>query len=567
MTTPLPRRDFLRTGFAAVGAFMLAPSNKRFWTLPQGVGSHPQWTPIAQSRPILEIPSAGPVVTIDGLPFAPTWFGDSFASGGLPFHAPESPPRWAQLDEHVDVAVIGGGLSGLATAHSLRDRNWVLFDLRTRFGGNAMGESWNRLPYSLGSAYFMVPDKGSDLDQLYDSLGVYAQAKIDATPGFHFEFGGEILDDICQNCSPEEFAALKKYRAAVQEYANNNYPDIPWTDAATRELVRQLDTQTFHESVDATCGGTTPPMLARALQAYCYSSFGVGWDELSAAAGWNFIAAEEFGRIVLPGGNAGLATLYWKELASVPWISPERPRMRAGCMVTNIRMEPQGASIAWRDLTGKTHTLGAKHIVYAGSKHILPHMLPELSTLDPEKFEAVHQVQSVGYLVVNVLLTQRVHEVFYDLFTIHDNQFPMGDEAFESDRRITDAVNGTFAVASSHPHGDVLTLYWPLPWHTARFTIIYDESVLTYAALAAPQIKRLLEVVGLSDAAVASIRMTRWGHAMPYARPGTYAGDLCDVLRRPLNDRVWFANQDNWLLPAVETCLSEASWVAKNMPR
>ena len=566
MTGHIQRRDFLRTGFAAVGAFMLTPSNRRLWNLPQDFGNRARWTPIAQSCPILPIPSVTTSTIIDGLPFAPTWFGDSFASGGFPFHSPESPPRWAQLDEHVDVAVIGGGLSGLATAHALRNRNWVLFDLRTRFGGSAMGESWNRLQYSLGSAYFMVPDKGSDLDRLYDSLGVYAHAQVDTGAGFRFEFGGEILDDICENCTPEEIVALKKYGAAVQDFANKNYPEIPWTDDATREFVRQLDTQNFHESVDAICGGTTPPMLARALEAYCFSSFGVGWDELSAAAGWNFIAAEEFGRLVMPGGNAGLATLFWKELAGIPCKSPDRPRLRAGCIVTNIRMEAQGVSLAWRDLTGKTHTLGAKQVVYAGSKHILKHMMPELSTLDPEKYEATNQVLSVPYLVVNVLLTRRVHEKFYDIFTIHDEQFPMSANDFEQDRRITDAVNGTFAVATPHPNGDILTLYWPLPWHTARFSIISDESVLTYAALAAPQIKRILEVLSVTDSDVASIRMTRWGHAMPYARPGTYSGDLCDVLRRPMNDRIWFANQDNWLLPAVETCLQEAMWVAKNMP-
>ena len=567
MTAPVQRRDFLRTGFAAVGAIMLAPSNRRLWNLPGGVGNHPQWIPVPQSCPILPIPSVTATTMIDGLPFAPTWFGDSFASGGLPFHVPESPPQWAQLDEHCAVAIIGGGLSGLATAHALRDKDWMLFDLRTRFGGNSMGESWNRLPYSQGSAYFMVPDKGSEFDRLYDSLGVYATAQVDTGSGFRFEFAGQLFDDICKDCTQEEVAALQRYGAAVADYANNNYPDIPWTDDTTRQLVRQLDTQTFHESVDATCGGITPPMLARALEAYCFSSFGVGWDELSAAAGWNFIAAEESGRLVMPGGNAGLATLFWKELAGIPWKSAQSPRLRAGCIVTNIRMEARGVSIAWRDLAGKTHTLGAKQVVYAGSKHILPHMMPELSTLDPEKFEAIPQVHTVAYLVVNVLLTQRVHEKFYDIFAIHDDQFPMGDAAFESDRRITDAVNGTFAIASPHISGDVLTLYWPLPWHTARFTIVYDQSLQTYATLAAPQIRRLLKLLGVTDSDVASIRMTRWGHAMPYARPGTYFGDLCDVLRRPMNERIWFANQDNWLLPAVETCLSEASWVAKNMPR
>ncbi|NDG64701.1 MAG: hypothetical protein EBY29_14760, partial [Planctomycetes bacterium] len=75
MTAPVQRRDFLRTGFAAVGAIMLAPSNRRLWNLPGGVGNHPQWIPVPQSCPILPIPSVTATTMIDGLPFAPTWFG------------------------------------------------------------------------------------------------------------------------------------------------------------------------------------------------------------------------------------------------------------------------------------------------------------------------------------------------------------------------------------------------------------------------------------------------------------------------------------------------------------
>lgn len=566
MSTPIQRRDFLRSGFAAVGAFMLAPAAQRFLPTFDDLRTRPSWTPLARSCPIRAIPSVELTQLIGGLPFAPTWFGDSFAGGGFPFHAPETPPVWADLDEHVDVAIIGGGLSGLATAYGIRDRDWVLFDLRDRFGGNAMGESWNRLPYSLGSAYFMVPDEGSDLDLLYQRLGVYELARVDEGGGFKVEYEDALLEDLCQDCTADEIAAMKNYRSAVTNYANKTYPEIPWSDPDTQAFVQLLDIENFHISVDAACGGITPPLLAKALQAYCYSSFGIGWDELSAAAGWNFVAAEEFGRLVLPGGNAGLATLFWKDLASVPKRANGRDRLRAGCLATNIRLEAQGVSISWRDAADRVRTLGAKHVVYAGSKHIFRHMMPELATIDPEKFEALHQTPTVPYVVVNALLTRKVHEQFYDIFSIHDAQFPMYDEAFEADRRITDVLDGTFAVATPHPNADVLTLYWPLPWHTARFTIIQPESFGEYALLAAPQIRRLLRLVGITDNDVAQIRMTRWGHAMPYAQPGTYAGNLCETLRRPIANRVWFANQDNWLLPAVETCLTEAAWVTKNLP-
>ena len=568
MPRDLRRREFLGAGLAAVGSYLIASTARgRGWDPPPLVRPWPDWAAVPSTTPILRIPAVSPTVSIGGLPFHPKWLGDSFSGGGFPFHTPEAPPRWAALDEHVDVAIVGGGLSGLATAHEMRDRDFVLFDLRDRFGGNAIGEEWKRIPYSLGSAYFMVPDDGDALDRLYTSLGVYEAARIDEGSGFRIEYGDVLLDDLCADCTQEERLAFERYRAAVLHYANNAYPYLPWIDAASEAVVRSLDGQTFHEAVTAACAGPVPALLAKAIQAYCYSSFGVGWDELSAAAGWNFVAAEEFGRIVLPGGNAGFATMLWDSLAALPPRANGRARLRGNCMVTAMRLDRHGVALSYRGPGGEPRTLGANQVVYAGSKHIFPHLVEGLAAIDPAKYEATQRVHTVGYIVANVLLNRPVHPEFYDIFSIHDDQFPMGDEAFEQDRRITDCLDGSFAYATAHPQGDVLTLYWPLPWHTARFTIIDDASLTTYATLAAPQIRRLLALVGMSASDINSIRMARWGHAMPWAPPGTYSDELCAELRRPLADRIWFANQDNWLLPAVETCLTEAMWVAKHLPR
>jgi hypothetical protein len=371
------------------------------------------------------------------------------------------------------------------------------------------------------------------------------------------------------DCTPDEAAALRAYQAAVEERAFCAYPALPWEDRGTRELVRLLDQRDFRTDVTQACGGHVPPMLARALQAYCTSSFGVCWSELSAAAGWNFVAAEEYGRLVLPGGNAGLATLLWERLTAERGRGERGDgawsRLRAGCTVTDVRPLREGVALAWRDAQGRTRTLGARHVVLAGSKHIVHHIVPDVRQLDPDKYEAMHQVPTMAYLVANVLLRRAHGQRFYDLFAIHDERFPMSEGEFQADRRITDAVNGSLAVSVAHPHADVLTLYWPLPWATSRFDVVQEDAWRSAAEWAAPQIRRLLPVLGLEPRDVAGVRLARWGHAMPYARPGTYSGDLCEILRRPVQDRMWFANQDNWLLPAVETCLSEATWTASQI--
>jgi len=96
-------------------------------------------------------------VTVDGLPFASWYTGDDFPDEGIPFH--HNPPvAIPQPEESVDVAVVGGGLSGLSTAYLLRRYAPVVLELHDRFGGNAMGESWDGIPLSLGSAYVITPD-------------------------------------------------------------------------------------------------------------------------------------------------------------------------------------------------------------------------------------------------------------------------------------------------------------------------------------------------------------------------------------------------------------------------
>ena len=42
------------------------------------------------------------------------------------------------------------------------------------------------------------------------------------------------------------------------------------------------------------------------------------------------------------------------------------------------------------------------------------------------------------------------------------------------------------------------------------------------------------------------------------AAPGLIAQGTIDHLRRPIDDRVFFVNQDNWALPAVENCMLDA---------
>ena len=230
--------------------------------------------------------------------------------------------------------------------------------------------------------------------------------------------------------------------------------------------------------------------------------------------------------------------------------------------MTEVRLVDGGAHLFWRMADGTRRTTFARQVILANSKHIVRHLLPWLSAEDEPKFEAMHRVPTVAYLVANVLLSRPIANDFYDLYLGGGKAFPMDGNAFEQHRVITDAVNGGFALSSG---SRTLTLYWPLPWHTARFSIVQESDWRAYAELGAPQIQSKLAHFGLAARDVEQIRLSRWGHAMPYAIPGAISSGLPQELRRPLGNRIWFANQDNWLLPAVETCIAEAMWVSEQV--
>lgn len=561
------RREFLRTGMSAVALGMLARGQRAAAAIQpcSETGALPLWS----TCPVTNVPLLCDSVTVGGLPFAPTYSGDYFANTNVtPFHRQENKLPGGQPpppSEEVPLAIIGGGLSGLAAAYMLREFRPIVFELRKKFGGNSEGESWAGIDYSLGGAYFISPDEDSFLDRFYRELGLDRVRRIDDDEG-GAELNGQLRTDFWSNPDPQFRPAFERYAALVNQMANDTYPEIPLPEGKNNKWILDLDRRSLKDDITARLGMPVPRILESAIQSYCYSSFDAGWESLSAACGWNFIAAEEFGRWVCPGGNAYVVNELWQRLERL-----ERPRppwcpgrlLRAGCRIVDLRLTGDGrVQVTYRDKDDNWRSLIARKVVVCCSKHIAKHLIPDIVALDQPKFEAMWRVESRSYVVANILLTRNTRHDLYDTFLLGDGQYPTNDFDAHLWWRMTDVVDGKFARPHAHPHRGVLTIYWPLPAFESRVRLLLEDTWIAHASQIAPQIAALLPLYGLQPSDVRQVRLARWGHAMPIPRPGMIADGTAELLRRPIQDKIYFVNQDNWLLPAFETCLLEAAHFA-----
>ncbi len=527
---------------------------------PTGLGS------LARSRPFGTVPDIPATVDIGGFPFTPHWLGDPWPSTKIPYHSAEdifpggSPPP---PDEDVDIAIVGGGMSGMALAYLLKDRNPVLFELHDRFGGVSQGEQWAGTPFSMGGAYFIQPDPESWLARLYQELGLDRVQRFSGGGSDPVELGGILREDFWTGAglTALERMAFERYARLVMHYAEN-YPEIPLVDGRDNRWILELDSISLREHITSNLGVPIPRLLAAGIEGYCYSSFDASWDQLSAAAGYNFLAAEEYGRWVCPGGNAHVTDVLWQRLTTKYEHDGTLDRLRPGTRVVHVDVGADGRPLlTYRQPDGTFRTLRARRAAMCCSKHIVKHTLARLHDDYQELYDAMSQVIANPYIVANVLLEAPIALDFYDLFLLEDGNFPFGEGQLHSGNRPIDVIAGNFPAGPNQPRS-VLTLYWPLPWAEAPFTLLADSAFEQKALELGPHLRRTLALLGVPEASVRAVRLTRWGHAMPIARTRFLADGVPAMLRQPWRGSVYFCNQDNWALPAFETCWLEAQALA-----
>jgi spermidine dehydrogenase len=453
---------------------------------------------------------------------------------------PEPVP--AAADRIHDVIVVGSGPSGLIAAWQLKDLDFLVLEKDRLPGGNSKMEVWNGIPYALGAAYIAVPDKRSALGRLYSQLAIdrewreFADRDMGIFDGPRFQLG--YWDRPDARPTGEAFKRMLDHRPCEIPFA----PGPEWTADEIREVDRLSWDGLLARGLPVERGKPwlpIPPHVRKFCALFARAVMSARPEEVSAWAMLNQFLAEFGPLAALPGGNG------WITRRLVERLSRMRPgRIRCSQTVLKIEQSADIVSVLALGPDGKARRSRARALVFAGPKFVAARVVRGL----PEaQIRAITEMSYRPFMVANVLLARPVMDRnVYDAYTIGLGSSEMSDITFAD-----------YAARSSGTHS-VLTCYIPMARDDARAELIQDANLARYRAQLTGDLMAVLGPRGLKPADIHEIRFTRWGHPMVYPKPGQLTDGVFDAAARPAG-RVFFAHQDNYGNPCIESCFSAAS--------
>ncbi len=481
------------------------------------------------------------------------WNTDDYISkrGGIP-----SPT------EYTDTVIVGGGCSGLLSAYYLQNRNPIILEQAGQFGGNSRGEYFNgQSPYSIGAAYITKPDLNSDCYRILYDLKLLPFARPEKSTESRVFFQNQFLKGFWEgNTDPQARKQFLLINAKLEEILEKFYPDIPWSteSALTRQQLLQLDSMSFYTWLISMFGNVHQHILEY-FQLYCWSSFGGSIDEISAAQALNFLAAETDEILAFPGGNAAIA----QALYSYHYQRNGSSSVRAGALVLSVQINKNGVDICYEGPDRKLYSIRANHCVLAAPKFIAKRIVKNMSE---QQQRACDAIEYRSYIVANLLIKKN-HSIFspcFELYCLEGAVPPTPSALKPPNRPFTDICFGSWAYGDQGEIG-VLSIYKALPYQGARQFLFNPLSHNKHRQSLIENSKTLIQQLGITENQILGIRLTRWGHALPLAQTGALSQGFLEAANQTIDNKIFFANQDNWVNPSFETAVAAASEVANQI--
>ncbi|MBC7466323.1 MAG: NAD(P)-binding protein [Bdellovibrio sp.] len=461
---------------------------------------------------------------------------------------------WPQVDRKEKVVVVGGGMSGLLSAYLLKEHKPLLLEQDNKFGGNSKGEIYNKSAYSIGAAYITVPDENSTIEKVLKDLNIFDKAKLEEEKDVKFFYKNEFLKGFWQGSTDpkraDEFIAVANEIKRIYE---NEYPDIPFNPEGAVSFAqwKEWDQISFQDWLLQKWPNLHPHIL-EFFQLYGWSSFNGSIDELSTTQMLNFITSESVGILAFPAGNSLITFQLQKTLEAHQ--CPVEP----SAFVIQVKTTANGVIVTYENSAGQLKAIECERCIVAAPKFVASKIVPEITD---ERNRQIAKISYRGYIVANVILNKKIQSEGFDVFMM-TGVMPEAPAALSPPvKGFSDVCFGSWAQNDAVDES-VLTLYRPLPYDGARQFLFSPMAYDKTKAQIAPDLDLFLKQLGLSNADVKGIRLTRWGHSLPIAQVGLLTNGLLDAISAPINERIYFANQDNFANPAFETAFAAAEIAA-----
>lgn len=477
------------------------------------------------------------------LPHEILWNTDGFIQkmGGIP-----SP------SESHDVVVVGGGISGLLTSYKLRSYKPLLLEQDRVFGGNSKGERHKKSVYSIGAAYVTIPDEGDDIDTFYKETGLNEKFKHETDKETLYLYQSKLRGSFWKGSSVQGTKDEKlaqdfiRVEEKLRDIYENSYPDIPWSEdsAISFDEYKRLDGISFKAWLDETFG-KLHEHIYEYFQKYCWSSFTGSIDELSALQVINFVASEVDGVLALPGGNAEICQTLFEKLNHELGES----QIRSNSFAINVEEKNSKVWVTYYNVLKKNLvTITANKVVIAAPKFVARRIVKNIPKTQEKLMD---DISYRGYIVTNIYLKNKINSPSYDVFSF-DGVMPEAPAGMRPPKNyMTDVIFGSWA-DNDGGEKSILTMYRPLAFDGARQFLFSPFVHEKHLKKSQEELKDFLKSINLTLDDVESFRLTRWGHSLPFAEKGFLARGLDKELNAPINGKIFFANQDNYVNPAFE---------------
>ena len=414
-----------------------------------------------------------------------------------------APPASAKYD----VVIVGGGISGLATAYKLKDRDFLLLEKEPHWGGNATLADYNGSIYATGAAF--LDGKEDEGYILAREIGL-EPLPIDNWDGtilqqqFVADTWGDGLDKLPYQ--PSIKALFKRFRenmlALDLDKRKEEFWNTPWSS-----YMRGY-----------------PPEIRQWWDTYGPSNWGARSEDTAAFIGLyelRQMAAPERNdeRYTFPGGLGAIS----KKLSEV-LESQHKDRMLTSATIVAVENGKSDARVTYVQ-GGELKTVSAKVVIMATPKFITRRLVQGL----PQKqSDAMQEIRYIPYAVVNLIYDKPVFNVGYDTWC--------------PGNRFTDVIVADWVIkkqAGYQQKFNILSCYTPM-LEEERAQLLTETGARKIASQVLTDFQKLLPNTQVDPR---EVHIYRRGHPLYMSAPALY-GKVQPVVREPF-ERVIFANTDS----------------------